>query len=305
MNAQHPYWEVELFLRVIELGSIRAAAREANLEPSSVSRKLSALEHRLKSKLLDRTQARSQATDAGLRYYQKMRLLLPQLEAAEADIAGEALIPKGLLKVNASIDFGQHFVADWLYRFKRQHPKVEVQLTLASHQVDLVSEGVDLAIRVGELKDSSLKARKLADVPRVLVASHAYLDQRGMPTTPLELEEHEHVFFSPSSRQQPLLLKGPDGKTYRVQRKGSVSVNAVHSVVKAVELGFGIHAGPRWAFQASIDRGQVKELLPDFRQASMPMNAIWTPAVLMPARVRAFVEFAAEQVRTIKGLQVS
>jgi DNA-binding transcriptional LysR family regulator len=302
MSSHNPFGDIALFLRVVELGSIRAAAREAGLEPSSVSRKVAALERRLKSKLLDRTQAKSHPTDAGERYYQQMRLLLPQIEAVESGVSGEAAEPKGLLRVNAPIDFGQRHVTQWLLDFRKQYPKVDVQLTLSSNFVDLITEGIDIAIRVGQLKDSALKARKLADVPRVLVASPAYLASRGTPMSPAELSQHEHVFFSPANRQHPLLLTGPDGSAYQVERHGGVTINAVHSVVRAVEDGFGIHAGPRWAFYDALQKGSVVELLPDYHQPVMPMNALWSPAVMQPARVRAFIDFIRDAALNVKGL---
>ena len=297
-----PFADIELFLRVVELGSIRAAAREADVEPSSVSRRLTGLERRLGTQLVDRGQARSRPTPAGQRYYERMRALLAQVAAVEADVAGEAELPKGLLKVNAPIDFGQRFVAGWLLAFAERHPDVDVELTLASGFVDLTAEGMDLAIRVGRLPDSSLKASKLADVPRVLVASPDYLARRGEPETPEDLAGHDHVFFAPANRLQPLKLTAPDGTTVNIPRRGRVTINAVHSAVDAVRAGFGIHAGPRWAFQEWLDAGELVELFPEYRQPSLPMNAIWTPAVLLPARIRAFVDFLRERIRRVPGL---
>ncbi len=298
-----PFAEIELFLRIVELGSIRAAAREADVEPSSVSRRLTGLERRLGTQLIDRGQARSRPTPAGQRYYERMRSLLGQVAAVEADVAGEAELPKGLLKVNAPIDFGRRYVAGWLLEFAERHPDVDVELTLASGFVDLKAEAVDLAIRVGRLPDSSLKASKLADVPRVLVASPAYLARRGQPQRPEDLAHHDHVFFAASNRLQPLKLLAPDGTSVSIPRRGRVTINAVHSAVDAVRAGFGIHAGPRWAFQPALDAGEVVELFPAYRQPTLPMNAIWMPAVLLPARIRAFVNFLRERIRQVPGLE--
>jgi DNA-binding transcriptional LysR family regulator len=275
---------------------VRAVAREAGLEPSSVSRRLTKLEARLGAKLLDRAQAKTRPTDAGQRFYDKMRVLLAQIDALEADQ------PRGLLKVDASIDFGQHHVAKWLFAFREIYAEVEIELTLSSRHVDVVASGIDLAIRVGQQADSTLMSRKLAEVPRVLVASPAYLKRRGMPETPDALAAHDHIFFFPESRRRPLRLTGPDGRVHKIDRQGGVTVNAIYSVVDAVKQGFGIHAGPRWAFQEALDRGEVVELLPDYAQDAMPMHAVWAPAVFVPARIRAFVDFAAKQVRTVPGL---
>ena len=298
-----PFSDIELLLRVVELGSIRAVAREAELEPSSVSRRLTRLEKRLNTQLIDRARGRSEPTTAGRRYYEQMRALLGQIAAVESDVAGEAEQPKGLLRVNAPIDFGQRHVSGWLLEFAERHAEVDVLLTLSSHFVDLRAEGIDIAVRVGRLPDSSLKATKLADVPRVLVVSPAYLERHGVPAGPEDLAAMDHVFFAPGNRFQPLELKSPDGRTIRIERKGRVTINAVYSVVDAVKAGFGVHAGPRWAFQQAIDDGEVVELFPEFRQPSLPMNAIWSPAVLLPARVRAFVDFLRRSVRQVPGLE--
>ena len=232
-----------------------------------------------------------------------MRSLLPQIDAVENDIAGEADLPKGTLKVNAAIDFGQRHVARWLHAFQERYPTVDIELSLSSRHVDLVAEGIDVAIRVGELRDSSLIARRLAIVPRVLVAAPAYLERHGVPKQPADLEDHAHIFYAASDRRRPLELVDRRGQSHTVERSGKVTINAVYSLVDAVMRGCGIHAGPRWAFQDAMDAGEVVELLSEYRQRAMPMSAIWAPAAIVPARVRAFVDFAASEVRTIPGLE--
>lgn len=298
-----PFEDIQLFLRVIELGSIRAAATEVGLEPSSVSRKLTALERRLNSRLLERGARKSEATESGALYYRQMRQLLPQIEAAEQQVSGDATQPQGLLKVNASIDFGQRFVAPWLLAFRYRYPNVEVQLSLSSEFVDLSRADTDIALRIGRLSDSALHARKLADVPRVLVASKRYLDQHGEPQTPEQLADHEHIFFSARNRQQPLRLTDEQGKEHQVMRQGGITINAVNSVVQAVQQGWGIHAGPRWAFQQALDSGELVELLSGYRQYVMPLNALWRSSVLLPARMRVFIDFCREQVQQVPGLE--
>lgn len=298
-----PFRDIQHFQRVLELGSIRAAAQEAGLEPSSVSRAITRLEARLNTRLVDRTHGRTEPTPAGARYYEQMRALLAQVAAVEADVSGDAEQPKGLLKVNAPIGFGERFVARWLLEFARENEQVDVQLTLSSRFVDLRADGIDIAIRIGRLPDSSLKATKLADVPRVLVAAPAYLERHGVPGSPDELVAHDHVFFAPANRNTPLELTAPDGRVYGIERRGRVTVNAVDAVVSAVEAGFGIHAGPRWAFQASLDAGRSVELLPEYTMASFPMNAVWSPAVLLPARIRRCLDFLRHSVRSVPGLE--
>lgn len=294
--------EEETFVKTIELGSIRAAARALGQEPSSVSRRLTQLEVRLGTKLIERASGAARATEAGLRYYRKVSDLLAQMTALEAEISGEVERPSGLLKVTSAIDFGQSYLTDWLLDFKAMYPEVDVELNLSSRNVDLVTTGTDVAIRVGMQQDSSLIARKLADVPRVLVASPAYLDRHGTPRTPADLATHQFIFFQPENRQQPLLLTGPDGKAYKIKRQGGVTVNAVHSVVKAVGAGFGVHGGPHWAFADALDRGDVVALLPDYGQPVPPLLALRAPAVIVPAKVREFLDFLEAKVADVPGL---
>ncbi|MEM6463437.1 MAG: LysR family transcriptional regulator [Pseudomonadota bacterium] len=298
-----PFVELKFFLRVIELGSVRAVARESGVEPSSVSRRMTGLEGRLGTKLLERAHAKTRPTEAGRRFYDRIRVLLAQIDAVEAEIGGETETPRGLLRVNTTIDFGQIHASGWLLEFKRLHPPVDVELTLSARNIDLVAEGVDVAIRIGRQPDSALMSRSLAGVPRVLVAAPSYLKQRGLPVRPSDLSDHEHIFFLPETKYQPLRLTGPDGNTHDVHRRGGVTINAIMPVVEAVRQGFGIHLGPRWAFQQALQAGDVVEVLPDYTSPAMPMMAVWAPAVYVPARIRAFIDFAAQKVRSIPGLE--
>jgi DNA-binding transcriptional LysR family regulator len=303
MTPFGPYAELRLFLRVVELGTIRAAARELGLEPSSISRRLSGLEARLGTKLLERARAHTRPTEAGRRYYERLRALMAEIDALEADVAGEAERPRGLLRVNSTIDFGQLYLAGWLLDFKALHPGLDVELTLAAQRIDLVAAGVDVAIRVGAQPDSALKSRTLARAERVLVAAPAYLARRGVPTAPADLTDHDHIFFLSENRHQPLRLTGPDGTRHEIPRRGGVTINAVMSLVDAAKRGFGLHMGPRWALADALDRGEVVEVLPDYRHEPMPMMAVWAPAVFLPARIRAFVDFIADRVRALPGME--
>jgi len=300
--TQDPFLSLRHFARAIELGSLRAVAREYGVEPSSISRSLTNLEARLAVQLLDRSQAKSRPTSAGQVYYAKLRHLLSQLDGLEADIRGERDVPSGLLKVNASIDFGQQHVAAWLLDFKDLYPKVEVELTLSARRVDIVAQGIDLAIRIGQQPDSSLVTRKLADNHRVIVASSDYLARKGTPMVPKDLEHHDYVHFLPGSRTTPLELIGPEGTLHKVQRSGGVTIDAIAVIVEAVKRGHGVHTGPRWAFQSALDAGEVVQVLPAFTAVALPIYATWAPAVFLPARVRAFVDFAANRAKLVPGL---
>lgn len=290
------------FLKAVELGSIRAAARALGQDPSGISRRITRLEQRLGTKLVDRTGSATTPTAQGQVYFERLKRIIDQLEALEAEVSGEDLDPSGLLRVTAAIDFGQEFLTDWLLEFRHMYPRVDFDLTLASGYVDLVQSNIDVALRVGHLPDSSLVAKKLADVPRVLVASPTYLKRMGTPKMPDDLSRHDFVFFSPRNRTQPLVLFDSEGKRYKVERKGSVSINAVRAAVKAVLADQGVHSGPLWAFARQIVKGGVAVVLPDYHQEVFPLYAVRQPSTVVPARISRFIEFVAEKVKTIDGL---
>lgn len=301
MTTHDGYSTERMFLRIVELGSIRAAAREAGVEPSSLSRKLARLEVRLGTQLIDR--AAQSTTDAGQLYYNRMRALLSQIDALEAAVSGDAGTPQGKLRIGASIDFGQSFVAPWLTHFCQMHEKVEGQLTLDARNVDMVEAGLDLTIRIGMLADSSLMARKLGTAHRVLVASPDYLARKGTPHTASDLSAHDHILFLPEHAHKPLRLMDAQGKEHNIKRRARLTIGAVRSIAHAVAAGLGIHAGPRWAFADMLKTGEVVEILPDHSQPALPIYAVWAPVAIQPARIRAFVDFVADEIKKIPSLR--
>lgn len=302
MRQRLSYTDERAFIRVVELGSIRAAAKERGVEASSISRRITALESRLGVKLLDRTGANSNVTEVGAHYFGAMLKLIAQIDALETEIAGEADTPKGLLKIAASIDFGQTLVVPWMLEFQQEYQDVQVELKLSSEFQDLSMDEIDVAVRIGNLMDSALIARKLASVPRVLVASKGYLSCNEPPNKPEDLSDHEFVFFRARNRKLPLVVHDKEGKEYKIDCRGSVTVNAVNSVIQAVRADCGLNMGPRWAFQRYIDSGELVELLPQLRLPSPPLYAIWKPAVVQPARIKAFVDFIAKKAVQVPGL---
>lgn len=290
------------FLKVVELGSIRAAARALDQDPSGISRRITQLEQRLGTKLVDRSGNVTTATAQGQLYFERLSSIIDQLQALEAEVSGEDLVPSGLLRVTSAIDFGQEFVADWLLDYRRKYPSVEFDLVLASGFVDLNQTGIDVALRVGNLPDSGLIARKLADAPRILVASPDYLKRRGTPRHPDDLAHHDHVFFASTNRQQALELEGSSGTVVRVKRSAGIAINSVRSAVRAVTDGVGIHAGPLWAFSRPLAHGDVVSVLPDYTLKKMPLYAVRQPSAVVPARISRFIDHIAESVRTVDGL---
>ena len=286
-----------LFLRVVEAGSLKAAAEQLGTDPSTVSRRLASLEARLGVKLLQRSTRRSSPTDAGARYFEGLRQLVDQQEALEAEISGTVDTPRGRLRVTAPVDFGARFVVPVLEELQRQAPELEVELMLGSGFYDLVEQGIDVAIRIGRLRDSTLIARKLGMVPRVLVAAPEYLERRGVPRVPADLEAHDFIFYARGNADSPLELVGPDGETATVLVRGRFTVNSVSGICALVEAGRGLHLGPLWAFDDAIAAGRLQALLPDYSLRAYPLQAVYPPSPYVPAKSRAFIELMARRVQ--------
>jgi len=295
------YAEPRLFLRIVEAGSLRAAAVELGVEPSAVTRRLAALERRLGAKLIVRSRTRSRPTDAGVRYYQRMKGLLAEVDALEAEIGGTAVEPTGILRVTAPGDFGVRFVAPVLREMAARFPRLEVDLRLGSGLADLAEQGIDVAIRIGPLRDSALIARKLGEIPRVVVASPDYLERHGVPKAPQELTDHESVFYLPHRPGAVSVFDGSDGPV-EVPLKGRIAINNISAIVDLVEDGAGIHIGPIWAFYDAIEQGRVVQLLAEFPITAFPLHALYVETSYVPAKIRWFIDEMARRARHIPGL---
>ena len=290
------------FLKVVELGSIRAAARALGQDASGISRRITRLEKRLGTKLLDRNGNATAATAKGQLYYERLSSIIDQLAALETEMSGEDLVPSGLLRVTAPIDFGQEHVAQWLLHYKRLYPSVEFDLILANDFLDLNQSQIDVALRVGTLPDSGLITRKLADAPQAIVASPEYLKRKGMPEHPNELPAHDHVFFSAGARQQHLELISDGGSVLRVSRLHGIAINSVRSAVNAVANGLGIYSGPLWAFAEEIARGNLVQVLARYEQKQLPLYAVRQPATVVPARISTFISHVSDRIQSVDGM---
>jgi DNA-binding transcriptional LysR family regulator len=284
-----------IFVRVVEAGSLKAAAGQLGTDASTVSRRVAALEARLGVKLLQRSTRRTSPTDAGARYHEGLRRLLDQEAALEAEVAGNADALRGRLRVTAAAEFGTRFVVPVVEALHREAPDLEIELLLGSAFVDLAEEGVDVAVRVGRLADSSLVARRLGVVPRVLVASPKYLRRHGTPRRPDDLAKHEMIFYARANARE-LDLGGPDGPV-TARLNGRLTLNSVAGIRALVEAGRGIHLGPLWAFHDSIEAGRLHRLLPSWSLRAYPLHAVYPPSAYVPAKIRAFVDRMASLVR--------
>ncbi|MFJ3487523.1 LysR family transcriptional regulator [Pseudomonas sp. NPDC090202] len=288
-----------MFVRVVERGSFSAVARELGTTQPTVSKQIGALEQRLGGRLIARSTRQLSLTDEGQRYYRQCREILAAVDSAEHSFQTGREAVAGPLRVASSVSFGRLQIAPRLQAFLQRHPEVTVDLLLSDQNVELVSEGIDVAIRIGELKDSSLIARHLGVTRRLMVAAPAYLQKRGTPQTPDDLIRHNCLLFN--------LLEDFDSWTFNdgqssVQVRGNVRSNNSEAIRQMVLSGLGISLSPSWLYCRDIEAGRVVQILPDYVPASLPINALLPANRRQSARVRAFVDFLAEAFASGKTL---
>jgi DNA-binding transcriptional LysR family regulator len=282
---------MSVFVRVVERGSFSAVARELGTTQPTISKQISALEQRLGGRLIARSTRQLSLTDEGQRYYQQCRDILAAIDNAEHSFQTGREAVAGPLRVASSVSFGRLQLAPRLRGFLQVHPQVSVDLQLSDQNVDLLSEGVDVAIRIGELKDSNLIARQIGLTRRLTVGSPAYLAQHPGPQTPEELAQHNCLLFT--------LLKQfdtwsfDDGR-YSVQVRGNVHSNNSEAIREMVLSGLGISLSPSWLYREDIDAGRVVQIMPNHTPSSLPIYAVFPANRRQSARVRTFVDFLAE-----------
>src|SRR5690606_11286179 len=280
--------DMEIFAKVVETGSMSAAARELGLSPAVVSKRMGRLEERLGTRLLQRTTRRIALTEAGLGYYSRVVEILESIEEAEAFLARKSEDARGTLKISAPTTFGRMHIAPYLVPFMRNNAGLTINMELSDEMVDIVGEGFDLAIRIGALPDSSLVARRLAPVRRILVAAPSYIEQHGLP---LRLEDLEKHICIGAHNNDPWRLEGPGGPT-TIRPVGPLQTNSSEVVREAVLTGLGIAQRSTWDIGAELAEGKLVHVLPDYSAPkNIAIHAVYPSKQFLPAKVRIFVDY--------------
>ncbi len=281
---------LEVFVRVVETGSFSAAARERQLSQPAASKQVAALEQSLGMRLLTRTTRRVQPTDEGLAYYEQVREALQSLREAGAAAAARERGLGGTLHVATSVGFGRLQIAPRVVDFLATHPRLSIQLHMNDAYIDLAREGIDLAFRVGQLRDEGLIARTIGSTARAVVASPAYLQRHGAPSTPEQLVEHNCLVYTGLATLDRWPFEFADG-VREVQVRGNLRCSSGEGVLGALLAGGGIGAAPLWQVGPEIAAKRLVRLLPSFRVVPLPMYAVWPPSRRLSPRVKAFVDF--------------
>ncbi len=283
---------IAAFVRVVELGSFSAAARELSLAKSTVSKRIAALEGRLGALLLHRTTRTLRMTEVGAAYFDRCLAVLAAAEEAERAVTRMQGVPRGRLRVSAPMSFGQRYLASSVARFLQDHPEVEVDLDLSDRMVDVVGEGFDVAIRVGALRDSSLIARRLAPSRSLVVGSPAYFHGRGRPRSPEELREHACLLYAYQASGDTWHFRGPSGPT-AVRVQGRLRANNGDVLALAAQAGLGLALLPDFIVDADLRTGRLEPALAEFCRSEAVLHAVYPHARHLMPKVRAFVDLLA------------
>ncbi|ODA91492.1 LysR family transcriptional regulator [Mesorhizobium sp. SEMIA 3007] len=287
---------MSLFVAAVEAGSLSAAARRFGIPLATVSRKVSDLERHLNTRLLNRSTRRLTPTDAGEAYLAACRRILDDVGEAERAAAGEYSAPTGELAITAPVVFGRLHVLPVVTGFLSAYPDVDIRLTLADRITQLVEDHFDLALRIGQLPDSSLVAIGVGSIRRVVCASPAYLAEHGTPTIPEDLGTHDCITFEGLSSAAPWsFAKGKTDVT--VQVRSRLQVNTAEAAVDAAIAGVGLTKVLSYQVDAAVRSGMLRIVLQEFEPEPWPVSLVHAGHGLLPVKLRAFLDFAAPRLK--------
>jgi len=255
------------------------------------------LEHELGVELVRRTTRQSSATEIGRALCRRLSAALAEIEDAKREASRGRADPAGLLRVTTSTAFGALYLVPTISAFLAEYPRIDFDLDLSDRYVDLVAEGFDLAVRIGEMRDSTLKARRIANLRRVVFASPSYLELHGRPRRPEDLLRHACIVRTAAleGNAWPFLI---DGKLKTIKVTGRFKTTGALAANEAAAQGLGIANAPLWQVRASVDRGDVELILTRFEPSPIPIHAVWPATRVLPARTQLFIDLVAARLKT-------
>ncbi|WP_405081342.1 LysR family transcriptional regulator [Pectobacterium versatile] len=285
------FTSMNIFVKTVELGSFAAAADALTLSPQMVAKYVAWLEARLGSRLLNRTTRRQSLTDVGQRYYERCKVVLAELQAAD-DIAREMqTTPSGIIQVNAPVTWGSHLLAPFITRYLERYPDTQIALTLNDRQVDPIEEGFEVVIRIGELADSTMVAWPLQPYSLIACASPDYVARAGLPDTPSSLVNHTCLIYGVKSVLTPCRwIFQKAGKTEEVRPKGRLYANDWNALLHAAIEGYGVTLGPEAVLRKEIQRGRLIQVLSDYDGPVRPVHVMVPSVRRSTVKVKTFVD---------------
>ncbi|GLQ94978.1 LysR family transcriptional regulator [Dyella acidisoli] len=287
---------METFVCVVEAGSFSAAARRLNVGQPAVSKSIAQLEERLGVRLVVRTTRGLTPTEAGQQYYERAKRSIEEANEAELVARGAGKGLSGKLRVCGAVTFARLHIVPRLKPFLDAHPDLKIDIVLDDRQIDLLEHGIDVALRMGDLSDSSMTARRLAQSRRFAVATPAYLKTHGEPKTPAELAQHEAVIYSPGGNHTAWDFRRGETEI-SVAVNGRIQVTAAEGVRAAVLADMGIAIASEWMFASEIENGRVKTLLKDWQLPIIDLWAVFPTGRMVSAKARAFADFVEAMLK--------
>ncbi len=291
--------EMDVFVQVATLRSFSAAGRKLRLSPSAVSKLVTRLEERLDTRLVVRTTRSLQLTPEGEIYLEKAQAILADIQEAERIVAaGGAAAPRGLLRVSSSVAFGVSCIVPLVPDFLARYPEIELDLSLTDSVIDIVGERADVAIRSGVLRDSSLKARKLLESRRVVIASPSYIERRGLPKAPEDLAHHNCLTFNFRPTAEAWPFRDPaTGAQFVITVEGNLQANNGPTVRSLCLEGVGLARIGQFHVQPDLDAGRLVAVLEDFNPEDIEnVHAVYAGHEHLAARIRAFIDFLVNRI---------
>lgn len=286
---------MEAFVRVVDAGSFSGAARLLRIGQPAVSKTIAQLEERLGVRLLLRSTHGLTPTEAGRGFYERARRAIEEADEAEHAARGAGATLSGRLRICAAVTFARLHVLPRLPVFLEQHPSLDIDIVLDDRNIDLIEEGIDVALRMGQLADSSLTARKLGQSPRRVFASAAYLERMGVPRVPADLAGHQAVIYSQRGGGDEWTFHR-DGTTASIAMQGRVRVTAAEGVREAVFAGLGLAVASEWMFAPELVSGIVESVLDDWALPAVDLWAVFPTGRQASAKARAFADFIEGQI---------
>ncbi|PCK85550.1 LysR family transcriptional regulator [Rhizobium sophoriradicis] len=293
------------FVRVAERASLSVVARELGVGQSTVTRHLNELEEAVGVALLSRTTRRVTLTEEGSRYYTNCLQILRLVEQAAEEARDARQAPAGAVRLSCTAALGVMHVTRMIFAFQDRHPDIRVDLNLTDERIDLVREGVDVALRLGPLSDSSMKLHAVGESQRLLVGAPAYLSARGRPERPADLSRYETVVMSNVAGSNQLLLSAPDGTSLTIPVSGRLRVDHGLAARAALAAGRGIGPTHLWLVHDLLDDGRLEVVLGDYQPFPVPVSLLIVPERAAIARVRLLVDFLAAEIAKLPGIRPS
>lgn len=285
---------MEIFTVAVEEGSLAAAGRRFGLSASMAGKHLTALETELKVRLLQRSTRSLHLTEAGRSFYARAKRILEEFDEASQEAGDTSMQAQGLIRIAAPVSFGSRHLGAVVTAYLNQHPGVHAEVLLHDHYIDLAAAGVDVAIRIGNLPDSALVARRLAPCRMTLCAAPRYCERAGMPAHPDDLRDAPLLVYSQAVSAGDRMMTDAAGRSQRIEGKPRLTSNNMEMLLRAALGGLGVAYGPTFIFGPHLAAGDLVRLLPDWEARELAIQAVYPSARYVPAKVRQFIDSAVD-----------